>query len=654
MPAALAWELFEEGLQRAERTAEELLGEGQKRARDCAEVLAKEVTDEAILERRMDMFGKHGSPPQLFQGSLISWTRGLRFWVNTTTNHCMPENTMERIEQSLANEQFARDEIVEPGCLYIVAKFQGLFEELFTSYCYEHRMAVKEDENGKIRTEPVPHMSFAAFFRFCSDFGIFPKDLSLAAAPIRVKQFKKAEASPSRVSAILGLRNMVNRVRKGKDEQEEDKKTDTSNSDQEENSSSASDESSGEDDTDEEAAAVSRQRSKGIARSSRSSSASKEKIPVDELQAYSVSVRSTPSVSHAAVPSFAHTLAVGHGRTRHAVNDNEVAAALVRHRRQSIGPGDDHLVIPIIHQPPEIEEAKKSEEKSEEVTAAVSGGSPTGSSRRGSEEAEAPEEQTEQHVKRGTKFLNMLGSLNPEKVKDLAMHSPGGSLDDAPVLPRVKTTTDFSWLSKPFREMTDKELKGYSLLIAVGECCRDHFLNVRGLVRVGKIGATKQGLLSYLAFMELLKKFRVTHGLETSSELQEFMRMVDPCSAGLLDPVELEKAISAVREDEARRRPKAPPKGGQFAATLGEQARRLSNLPNEVDVKGAEVPCAFGTAAFIESLLLLGYRHMNGSGQPIKCCAPAAAKAMYLINFLHHQHDRLAKEVVWRREQEKA
>ncbi|CAJ1399919.1 unnamed protein product [Effrenium voratum] len=248
----------------------------------------------------------------------------------------------------------------------------------------------------------------------------------------------------------------------------------------------------------------------------------------------------------------------------------------------------------------------------------------------------------------------MLGSLNPEKVKDLAMHSPGGSLDDAPVLPRVKTTTDFSWLSKPFREMTDKELKGYSLLIAVGECCRDHFLNVRGLVRVGKIGATKQGLLSYLAFMELLKKFRVTHGLETSSELQEFMRMVDPCSAGLLDPVELEKAISAVREDEARRRPKAPPKGGQFAATLGEQARRLSNLPNEVDVKGAEVPCAFGTAAFIESLLLLGYRHMNGSGQPIKCCAPAAAKAMYLINFLHHQHDRLAKEVVWRREQEKA
>ncbi|CAJ1429286.1 unnamed protein product, partial [Effrenium voratum] len=60
-------------------------------------------------------------------------------------------------------------------------------------------------------------------------------------------------ASPSRVSAILGLRNMVNRVRKGKDEQEEDKKTDTSNSDQEENSSSASDESSGEDDTDEEA-----------------------------------------------------------------------------------------------------------------------------------------------------------------------------------------------------------------------------------------------------------------------------------------------------------------------------------------------------------------------------------------------------------------
>ena len=30
---------------------------------------------QAILERRMDMFGKHGSPPQLFQGPLAQWTR---------------------------------------------------------------------------------------------------------------------------------------------------------------------------------------------------------------------------------------------------------------------------------------------------------------------------------------------------------------------------------------------------------------------------------------------------------------------------------------------------------------------------------------------------------------------------------------------------
>ena len=29
-----------------------------------------------------------------------------------------------------------------------------------------------------------------------------------------------------------------------------------------------------------------------------------------------------------------------------------------------------------------------------------------------------------------------------------------------------------------------------------------------------------EGLLSYIAFMELLKKFRITHTFETSSELQ--------------------------------------------------------------------------------------------------------------------------------------
>ena len=39
---------------------------------------------------------------------------------------------------------------------------------------------------------------------------------------------------------------------------------------------------------------------------------------------------------------------------------------------------------------------------------------------------------------------------------------------------------------------------------------------------VGKIQASRQhqGLLSYIAFMELLKKFRITHGFENSTELQ--------------------------------------------------------------------------------------------------------------------------------------
>lgn len=223
MPAALAWELFEEGLQKAERTAEVLARETQKKVKDCQEALAMDITEEAILERRMDMFGKHGSPPQLFQGPLAVWTRGLRFWINNITDSCMPENTADRIEQIVAHNQYIRDEIVEPGCLYILMKFHGLFEELFNAYCYEEKTAVKEDENGKIRNEPVSHMSFAAFFRFCLDFSVFPSLVAFEEAwqayckadcvqllgtkerPVKVKQFKKAEA-PSRVSAILGLR----------------------------------------------------------------------------------------------------------------------------------------------------------------------------------------------------------------------------------------------------------------------------------------------------------------------------------------------------------------------------------------------------------------------------------------------------------------
>lgn len=121
------------------------------------------------------------------------------------------------------------------------------------------------------------------------------------------------------------------------------------------------------------------------------------------------------------------------------------------------------------------------------------------------------------------------------------------------------------------------------------------------------------------------------------------MQVIDPCSGGQLDPVELEKATNAVREDEARRRPNAEPRGGPWLQTLGEEARRLSSEPLEVDSSGNEVPVAFNLPAFVETLLLLGHLHMQGSGAFVKCCAASAAKATYVVNFLHHQHDRLVK-----------
>lgn len=723
MPAALAWELFEEGLQKAERTAEALLRETQSKARQTAEALAVETTEEAILERRMEIFGKHGSPPQLFQGPLATWTRGLRFWINSVTTSCEPEATMERMDQVLAYEQYLRDEILEPGCLCVVSKFQGLFEELFSAYCYEEKTATKEDENGKIRLEPVQHMSFAAFFRFCLDFSIFPSLISFEEAwqayskadcvqllgskesPLKVKRFKKVEANPSRVSAILGLRNMVNRNRKGWEREtsiDYDKKSETSRSEQEEeeeltSESESSDEEEEVPDEVEPPTAPSALLDAGgesggsalpSTQSSRHPSVGAQEGNAEHLAPV---VRKTEKKS---------TLTLQQERHRRVVNDSEVAAAIRNHRRLSVGPGDheaqqaqlQQVVQQINHlseakDPPKVKEvtiqpepevAKLPEPPRPEKRSSagppnlhtppslVRGASPRGVSPAASPRVVAPapvvpvphekQRKVSQEVEpghrrgsAGNRFLSVLGALDPTKVKDLMMDSPVEQ--PKKVAPRVKYTADFSWLQKPFREMTDKELKGYSLLIVVDECCKDHFLNVRGLVANGKIQRSRQGLLSYIAFMELLKKFRITHTFETSSELQEFMRTIDPCSDGMLDPVELEKAIAAVREDEARRRPNAAPRGGPFAASLGEEARRLSGLPAEVDASGKEVPVAFNVAAFAESLLLLGHHHMHGSGALIKCCAPSPAKAMYLINFLHYQHDRLVKTHIQQREE---
>lgn len=700
MPAALAWELFEEGLQKAERTAEVLARETQKKVKDCQEALAKDITEEAILERRMDMFGKHGSPPQLFQGPLAQWTRGLRFWINNITDSCMPENTADRIEQIVAHSQYIQDEIVEPGCLYVLMKFHGLFEELFNAYCYEEKTAIKEDENGKIRNEPVRHMSFAAFFRFCLDFSVFPSLVAFEEAwqayckadcvqllgtkerPVKVKQFKKAEA-PSRVSAILGLRSIVNRNRKGKEREsiEFDKKTETSASDQEEEEeeeeqSSETESSDGDAEEEEEMLQIIAPRARGTTGEVISGESSRQ-----GSRAGSGDVSTQPhmrSAGHKNTQTL--LLPVSPQRPRRGVNDEEVAAALRNHRRQSIGPGDSEAApaqiaiqqspeVPEmeVQQPPEIQpeaETKpvptpKSASRSPSASGPAGARSPRGSPRLASKNAKESKEskegeKAEEKVPRrasaeprpscGNRFLSVLGALDPSKVKDLDLGS-AREKENAPkkVLPRVKVTASFSWLQKPFREMTDKELKGYSLLISLDECCRDHFLNVRGLVQVGKIQRSRQGFLSYIAFMELLKKFRITHGFETSSQLQEFMQVIDPCSAGQLDPVELEKAINAVREDEARRRPNAEPRGGPWSQTLGEEARRLSSEPLEVDSSGNEVPVAFNLAAFVETLLLLGHLHMQGSGALVKCCAASPAKATYLVNFLHHQHDRLVK-----------
>ena len=90
------------------------------------------------------------------------------------------------------------------------------------------------------------------------------------------------------------------------------------------------------------------------------------------------------------------------------------------------------------------------------------------------------------------------------------------------------------------------------------------------------------------------------------SVAQEFMRVVDPCSNGMLDPVELEKALAAVREDEARRRPGVL-RGGPYAWTLGEEARRLSRQP-ELDASGKELRgiCAVYICRHIDRGIYIG------------------------------------------------
>jgi len=175
----------------------------------------------------------------------------------------------------------------------------------------------------------------------------------------------------------------------------------------------------------------------------------------------------------------------------------------------------------------------------------------------------------------------------------------------------------------------------------------------------------RHGFIDPAGTIRAFERLHVTHSFRSEGDMEEFIKIVDPHSGGMLDPVEMEKAVECVQKDQRRRWPSRGVDEVRSSSTspLGEEARRLSNQPIQfgstnadadggrrssfdsasgLNPGGCEVTnAAFGEAAFTETLLFLGMKHMHGDRAVIKASAPGGVRGLWLIAFLHHSYQNL-------------
>eukprot|EP00931_Biecheleriopsis_adriatica_P050724 TRINITY_DN29397_c0_g1_i1.p1 TRINITY_DN29397_c0_g1~~TRINITY_DN29397_c0_g1_i1.p1 ORF type:complete len:1282 (+),score=201.08 TRINITY_DN29397_c0_g1_i1:112-3957(+) len=780
MPIQIAWQAFEVELESAERLATALIEQRKKRVLETTAAFEEYQTEEAVRERSMEMFGKNGSPPSFFQGSLREWSLGLRFWVDTTNHQVSSECITNRVEQSFALEHILRDSLIEPGILHIVHKFGGLFRQLFTAYSDETKLTFTKEEGDDCRQGSVPHMSFAAFFRFCLDFSIFPKLCSFdeawfayrsaecvrllgsEQAPLTGKLHKSTlkQKTTMRASSAAHAASFAQTLKELADTKAPRDEGDASDH---ETSSSFEDDAGSDAGSDAESDAgsnagskVSSSRNEGVQqelpkvihspglhsetrtkelpqsplsltgqaarprRYSRELFAAPAPAPNSDSRRSSITSRrsSLAAGDMAKAASFVEKLQAARRRSLSSIaTDADINTLSEKIQTRNRAGSKESVDKPSfgkqmlaarksvkvgIEQHPDAKDAKGDEVQEEGEVADVQDDDIVVShvrtvlrkklngvidlfSRwdrdgdglvscaefvRGFKKTGvdvSPKElervfQTWDTDGSGTleyKELHRLLDKSPERCKKQGGVRPTAAVSKK--LPevaaevdtvesasdvekvRMKPCPDFSWMSKQVSKMTELELKSLSLLLAILDCCQDNFHDVHGILCTKKESSGSDCLLSTDVLMDTFKKHRITHRLN-SIEMQEFIKLIDPSGNGMLDPFELQKAVSAVREHAIARRPMKLGTCRSSASTLGEEARRLSSLPVEMDdSSGEETPAAFSTAAFTECMLLLCSRHMHGSGVPAKFGSPGAARGHWLVGFLHHHFCKSGK-----------
>jgi hypothetical protein len=179
-PPSAAERFFEEGLPRFLKLGHALLDERAQRMKQRMIELSDDSHNASLVssKHRKECMSIHGAPPRTFGGSVQDWASGLHFWMATGDENSTPKAIERQYNQEEALDNYLLDMITEPGVLYVAQVCRGMFENLFD--CYADEVRRKWDSEGE--STMVKHLSYASFFRFCVDFGIFPALCSFGCA----------------------------------------------------------------------------------------------------------------------------------------------------------------------------------------------------------------------------------------------------------------------------------------------------------------------------------------------------------------------------------------------------------------------------------------------------------------------------------------
>lgn len=646
---------FEQGLDSMSQIGQALLVRSRQRVKtrtsETAPTTGASINPNLVSTKyRKECLSIHGAPPRIFEGFVTDWTTGLDFWMHVGDTQTTFKAIEKQSSQEAALDNYIMDTIVEPGVLYFARVCEPIFSKLLDVYSDEKRK--QWDDKGEMKH--AKHLSFAAFFRFCVDFGLFPKLCSFEFAK---RAYKEAEC--------------VEELGEPPPKPKEDDET-------------LSDLSDDPPVVEQLPVKQPRRLSNAVLTLMRQNAARRNSASGGNgilgaagrrnsfnmgSDGRALATPDSPIKRRASLATVVDVAAKFPGRRRNSVS------SVPQDRSNSVSSGSGNVPDIILKQMSNsslgqrrksvgsIPDASMLSDIGKKVNLLKLPGD--GTSKRGGSKTRS-----------GTK--GTAGNPSRNSSKALPKVSP------APSPRKQLNPIDMCWVKMSFAQMSEERLKAYALLRALGHCASDSFQTIVGLFdtvlddepelsddddassRLSKKSKKPscERMVDASDFLDALSRLNIKHNWDIE-DAETFVKLLSPDSVdNTIRLLDLDKAVGRVREDMQRRSGKDPSCMGDSDAfyrsteyefdecgparsplgnlALGDEARVSENEIGWLCKAGeTSTSLLFGPAAFMECLLRIAVKHLHSTGMPARSAMPGGAKAVWLLTHLNDRFIRI-------------